>query len=117
MKNLLKIEELAMMGLAIYLFSLLDYPWWLFAALFIAPDIGMLGYLINTKIGAFTYNLFHHKGIAVALYIAGIFLNIQVLMFAGLLMFAHSSFDRLLGYGLKYNDNFKHTHLGVIGAK
>jgi hypothetical protein len=34
---------------------------------------------------------------------------------AGLIMFGHSAFDRLLGYGLKFKDSFNHTHLGHIG--
>ncbi|MEO8514497.1 MAG: DUF4260 domain-containing protein [Ignavibacteria bacterium] len=114
MKNILKLEEFGMLILALYLFSLLDFSWWLFALLFLAPDIGMLGYLANAKIGAFTYNIFHHKGIAVLLYLTGIYLNSPVLMFTGLLLFAHSSFDRILGYGLKYSDNFKSTHLGNL---
>lgn len=115
MKNLLKLEELAMFGIAVYLFTFLDYPWWLFAIFFLAPDIGMAGYLINQKAGAFTYNILHHKGIAVAIYMIGIFLSQPLIMFAGLILFAHSSFDRILGYGLKYSDSFKNTHLGLIG--
>ncbi|HMQ79349.1 MAG TPA: DUF4260 domain-containing protein [Ignavibacteria bacterium] len=115
MKNILKLEELLMLALAIYLFTFLDYNWWLFAAFFLAPDLGMLGYLANAKIGAFTYNITHHKGIAIASYLSGTFFDIPVLMFAGLILFAHSSFDRVLGYGLKYSDNFKNTHLGTIG--
>ena len=115
MKFILKLEELAMLLLAIYLYAQLDYSWWLFAVFFLAPDIGMLGYLVNAKTGAFTYNFTHHKGIAVACYLAGTFLSIPVLMFAGIILFAHSSFDRVLGYGLKYSDSFKNTHLGIIG--
>ena len=61
MKNLLKIEEFAMFLFSIYLFSLLDFNWWWYLILIITPDIGMLGYVINPKIGAFTYNIFHHK--------------------------------------------------------
>lgn len=115
MKNILKLEELLMLALAIYLFTFLDYSWWLFAAFFLAPDLGLLGYLVNTKIGAITYNFFHHKGVAIAFYFGGILLNMPVCMFIGIIMFAHSSFDRVLGYGLKYSDNFKNTHLGTIG--
>ena len=88
-----------------------------FWALFLAPDIGFIGYAINTKVGALTYNLLHHKGIAVASYIAGLHFSIPELQFAGLLLFGHSSFDRMLGYGLKYNDSFHHTHLGMIGQQ
>jgi hypothetical protein len=33
----------------------------------------------------------------------------------GVIMFSHAAFDRLLGYGLKYEEGFKFTHLGAIG--
>ena len=115
MKLTLKIEELAMLLLGIWAFSLLDYNWWWFAALFFLPDIGMLGYLINDKTGAFCYNIFHHKGLAIILGILGILLLIDVLQLTGIILFAHSSFDRVLGYGLKYKKGFKFTHLGEIG--
>jgi hypothetical protein len=115
MKNILKVEELAMFGLAIYLNSYLPFAGWVFWALFLLPDIGMLGYLVNTKAGAATYNIFHHKGIAVGIYLAGYFLTVHELTLAGVVLFGHSSFDRMLGYGLKYPDGFKNTHLGAIG--
>jgi len=115
MKTLLKIEEALLFALAIYLNSFLNYPTWLYWALFLTPDISLLGYLVNTRVGAFTYNLFHHKGIAVAFYIGGMYLQNEPLQFTGLLLLGHSSFDRILGYGLKYPDNFKNTHLGLIG--
>ncbi|MBX2917546.1 MAG: DUF4260 domain-containing protein [Cyclobacteriaceae bacterium] len=115
MKNLLKLEEVLMFGLAIYLNSLLPFAGWVFWALFLLPDIGMLGYLVNARVGAITYNIFHHKGIAIAFYFLGVFLAIPELTLAGVVLFGHSSFDRILGYGLKHFDNFKNTHLGWIG--
>jgi hypothetical protein len=117
MKNVLKIEEAAMLGLAIYLNSFLPFAGWVFWAWFLAPDLGMLGYLVNTKVGAITYNLVHHKGIAIACYLAGYFLMIHELTLAGVVLFGHSSFDRMVGYGLKFSDNFKNTHLGWIGGQ
>ena len=117
MKNLLRIEELAMFGLAIYLNSFLPFEGWVFWALFLTPDLGILGYLVNTKVGAIAYNLFHHKGIAIALYFIGFFTMINELTLAGVVLFGHSSFDRVFGYGLKFFDNFKNTHLGMIGSK
>ena len=117
MKNLLKFEQLAILLLSIYLFSLLDFDWWWYLVLFLAPDIGFLGYLINTKTGAFTYNILHHKGIAIIIYFLGVYLNNQAFQFIGLLLFGHAAFDRMLGYGLKYNDSFNNTHLGTIGKK
>ena len=115
MKNLLKLEELFLFGLSLFLFSELDYSWSWYALLFLAPDVSMIGYLANPRLGAWTYNLIHHKGLAVALYILGYLLSTPWLMFAGTLLLGHSSLDRVFGYGLKYPDAFKNTHLGVIG--
>ncbi len=115
MKTTLQLEELAMLGLGIYLFSLLSFSWWLFLALFLVPDIGMLGYLINQKIGALTYNIFHHKGLAIFMYCVGIYLSNELIQLCGIILFSHAAFDRILGYGLKYEKGFKFTHLGEIG--
>jgi multidrug transporter EmrE-like cation transporter len=119
MKTILKLEELAMAATAIYFLSshTLDLPIWLWVILFFAPDISMLGYLINTKTGAVSYNLFHHKGIAILLTATGYFLQQELLISIGILLFAHAAFDRIWGYGLKYSDSFSNTHLGRIGKQ
>lgn len=78
------------------------------------PDIGMLGYLINTKIGAITYNIFHHKGLAIVIFLVGIYFEIEVVQLTGIILFSHASLDRIFGYGLKYADHFKNTHLGSL---
>jgi hypothetical protein len=72
--------------------------------------------LINNKAGAWCYNLFHHKGIAVALIAAGYTMD-NWLLIAGIVLFGHASMDRVAGYGLKYENGFKFTHLGEIGKK
>lgn len=115
MKTLLRFEELLMFLFSLYLFSGLDASWGLFALLFFAPDLSMLGYLINPRLGAWTYNLIHHKGTGITLYVLGSLLTIPWLTFAGILFFSHSSFDRIMGYGLKHEDAFQNTHLGKIG--
>lgn len=115
MKSLLKLEELFLFGLALFLFSGLEYGWGWFALLFFAPDLSMLGYLANPRLGAWTYNLIHHKGLSAALYVLGYLLATPWLMFAGTILLGHSSLDRVLGYGLKHEDAFQNTHLGRIG--
>jgi hypothetical protein len=117
MKNLIKIEELFLFVLALFLFSALDFGWGWYALLFFAPDLSMVGYLANPRLGAWTYNLIHHKGLAVALYVLGSLLTAPWLMFAGTILLGHSSFDRVFGYGLKYPDAFQNTHLGRIGKQ
>jgi hypothetical protein len=117
MSNVLKIEEAAITMIALYFLShfSLGLPLWAWALLFFSPDISMLGYLINTRIGAYTYNLFHHRAVALSLVAIGLYLNNELLTAIGILLFAHSSFDRMMGYGLKFTDDFKHTHLGWMG--
>lgn len=117
MKTVIKIEELFMLLLGIYLFNLLDYQWWWFLILILTPDIGMLGYLFGNRVGAFTYNVFHHKGIAIIIYLVGAYLSLPLCQLAGVILFSHAAFDRMLGYGLKYEKGFKFTHLGEIGNR
>src|SRR5688572_29720356 len=81
MKNLIRIEEAAMFALTAYLSTYLSYPVWLYWALFLSPDIGMLGYVINPAIGSLSYNLFHHKAIAIIFYIVGVALGVELLQF------------------------------------
>jgi len=115
----IKIEEAAITIVCIYFLSKynLGFPVWLWVILFFSPDLSMLGYLVNSRIGAFTYNLFHHRAVALILVAIGFFMHIDILITSGILLVAHSSFDRMLGYGLKFPDDFKHTHLGEIGKK
>jgi hypothetical protein len=117
MKNLLKLEEAFMFGLSIFLFSKLDYAWWWYPALILAPDLSMVGYLMNTRVGAMTYNFIHHKALGIGVFVLGVLLANQLLQLIGLIIFGHSSMDRVLGYGLKYPDSFQNTHLGVIGRQ
>ncbi|MFZ4927568.1 DUF4260 domain-containing protein [Chryseobacterium sp. Mn2064] len=115
MKLQLKLEYAAFLLLGIYAFAQTEYSWWWFALLFFAPDVSMLGYTVNTKTGAFLYNLFHHLGVAIIVYLAGVYLSLPYLQLTGTILFSHSAFDRILGYGLKYPDSFQNTHLGKIG--
>src|SRR5882724_5103178 len=116
MKTTIKLEEAGMLLLSIYLYyTTLHYNGWLFWALFLLPDLSMLGYLANARVGAFIYNLFYHKGVVILIYIAGLWTHSEPLQLTGLVLFGHSSFDRIQGYGLKYSDAFTSTHLGKIG--
>ncbi|WP_128543944.1 DUF4260 domain-containing protein [Larkinella soli] len=117
MKTLLKTEEIAQFLVSIVLFSQLPFAWWWFPALILLPDVGMLGYLVNPKVGAYLYNLFHHKGVALLVGSVGLLMNEPVVMLAGVILFGHAAMDRMMGYGLKYTDSFHHTHLGGIGKE
>lgn len=126
MKLTLRLEELAMFLASIGLLYMADVSWWWYLLLLIGPDVSMIGYLAGNSTGAWLYNLFHHKGfgilltgIGMILFFQGSFLtsnpNIEWVIFTGIVIFGHSSMDRFFGYGLKYKQGFKYTHLGVIG--
>ncbi|WP_417354083.1 DUF4260 domain-containing protein [Flavobacterium sp.] len=115
MKALIKLEEAALFLLGIYFFSQLDYAWWWFLVLLLVPDFSMIGYVFGNKAGAWAYNFFHHRGVAILLYLSGVYYSNQLLQLIGVIWFAHSSMDRMFGYGLKYENGFKFTHLGEIG--
>lgn len=117
MKNTILFEEIAMFCLALFAFTSMDFSWWVFPALLLTPDISMIGYAANNRIGAILYNVFHHKALAVCIFIGGLYLQADWIQLAGIILFAHSSMDRVFGYGLKYTDGFAHTHLGLIGKK
>jgi len=115
MNTIIKLEETALFILGIYLFSLLNFEWWWFLILILAPDLSMIGYAFGNKAGAFLYNIFHHKGIALLIYAIGYYLSIEIVQLAGIILFSHSAMDRIFGYVLKYEKGFKYTHLGEIG--
>ena len=116
MKNILKLESVGLFILftGAY-FHFYSGTWGLYLALFFIPDLSFAFYLITKKIGAIAYNVFHHQGVLVLLFLIGYFVKEDYIMKVALIFLAHSTFDRVAGYGLKYFDSFDHTHLGWIG--
>jgi hypothetical protein len=117
MKTLLNLDEAASLLLALFVFAHLPYAWWWLPALFLVPDLSMLGYLAGPRVGAYCYNLAHHKLLALAVGAAGWALGYPGLLLAGTVLLFHSSFDRLLGYGFKHTTGFGDTHLGRMGRQ
>ncbi|MFL5811469.1 MAG: DUF4260 family protein, partial [Flavisolibacter sp.] len=58
MKQLIRVEEAAMLILAVYMLYFLNADWWYYILLVFGPDISMLAYLAGNKTGAISYNLF-----------------------------------------------------------
>ncbi len=88
-----------------------DHPWWLFAALILAPDLSMVGFLFGPRVGAATYDVAHTYLWPVALGVVGLVGDVNVATEIGLIWGAHIGVDRALGYGLKYPSGFTETHL------
>jgi hypothetical protein len=116
MKYILKLEALGLLILfsTIY-FYLYPGTWGFYLALFFVPDVSFVLFVITKKLGAIAYNVFHHQGVLAILFLLGFILHNDLIMKIGLIFLAHSTFDRVAGYGLKHLDNFDHTHLGWVG--
>ena len=108
---LLRLEGLTVLAAAIILYAHLRGNAWLFVALVLVPDLSMIGYLVNTRVGSLTYNVVHTYALPALLLGAGAVANIPTVILLALIWFAHIGADRLLGYGLKYPNDFKDTHM------
>ena len=108
-------EGLAIAGVTAVLYAHTGANWWLFAALWLAPDLSMLGYVAGACRGARIYNAFHTYTTPGALALLGIVLQAPVVLPIALIWANHIGVDRALGYGLKFGNGFQWTHLGPIG--
>jgi hypothetical protein len=113
---LLRAEGAVVLAGAGFLYHALGLSWWLFAALFLAPDLFMLGYLVSPRLGAVAYNAGHTYLAPAALGSAALLWPSPALQGVALIWVAHIGFDRLVGYGLKFSDSFHHTHLSRGGG-
>jgi hypothetical protein len=110
-----RIEGLALLVLAVVVYSTSDQSWWWFALLQLAPDLSMIGYLRDPKLGAAIYNAGHALIWPALLLAVGLPISRPWLIAAGAIWLSHIGMDRAFGYGLKLPDSFKHTHLGTMG--
>jgi hypothetical protein len=85
--------------------------WLLFLPVLLLPDVGLLGYLHNARFGALTYDLVHNWAVGLAVLGAGVALSSTPLWLGGAILIAHVGMDRAVGYGLKYAEGAKVTHL------
>jgi hypothetical protein len=114
-RSLLRVEGLALFCAATAFYALSGASWWLFAVLFLAPDLSFLAYLASPRAGAVAYNALHATVGPLLLALAGIVLPWPMAQPLALIWLGHIGFDRALGYGLKYAAGFGVTHLGRIG--
>jgi hypothetical protein len=115
LRTLLRLEGLTLFATMTLLYGVWDGRWWLYALLFLAPDLCFLGYLAGPKVGAIAYNIAHSYMAPAAMITIGFAFAPPIVLSVALIWLAHIGFDRALGYGLKYSNGFAFTHLGPIG--
>lgn len=113
----LRLEGLLVAALAAVLFARTGASWWLFAALWLVPDLSMLGYLAGSCWGARIYNAVHTYITPLTLALAALLLRTPAPLPFALIWINHIGVDRLLGYGLKYPAGFGSTHLRTLGKR
>ncbi len=112
-----RIEASTIFFVSLYLYWYLDFNLIVLILLLFVFDVFMIGYLFNSKIGAYCYNLGHSMIAPPILFAIGFATDARILIGFSLIWLAHIGMDRLLGYGLKFTTGFKETHLGHIGKK
>ncbi|MGE7021790.1 DUF4260 domain-containing protein [Solibacillus cecembensis] len=100
--------------LLLFIYMRLDFSLWLFFILLLVPDLTMVGYAMNKKIGAVIYNFGHTLIIPFLLLIVSFSSSNELVVMFSLIWTAHILMDRCFGFGLKYEDTFKNTHLQRI---
>src|SRR3569833_3482539 len=114
---LLRLEGLVAAVASAVFYSRTGASWWLFAALWLTPDLSMLAYLKRPCLGARYYNVAHTYLLPGVLGLVGLLLHANALLPFALIWVNHIGVDRLLGCGLKYSDGFGFTHMGRLGRR
>ncbi|SDH47264.1 MULTISPECIES: DUF4260 domain-containing protein [Bradyrhizobium] len=114
-RTLLRLEGLALFTGMTLLYGVWDGSWWIYAILFLAPDLSFAAYLAGPKFGAMVYNAAHSYLAPMAMMTFGFAASSPLVLSIAMIWLAHIGFDRMLGYGLKYTAGFGFTHLGRIG--
>ena len=116
-RHWLRLEAAGIVGLSLVAMSSTKQSWWLIALVFLAPDLSAMGYALGHRWGSWCYNLAHASPAPLVFLALGWWSHDHLVLALALVWLMHLGFDRLLGYGLKYEDDFQHTHLGRLGAR
>ena len=111
--QLLRLEGLALAAISALLYARTGSSWWLFAALWLAPDLSILGYFFGPCRGSRVYNTAHTYTLPITLGVLGLLTHATLMLPFALIWVNHIAVDRMMGYGLKFSNGFDWTHLGV----
>lgn len=126
----IRLNGLAILGMAVVAYALAGGSWWLFLGLLLVPDVFMLGYIAGPRVGAHVYNVGHSLLWPVALVSIGLVTSLgpeavagfagagagrsSGLLRVGVIWAAHIGLDRAFGFGYKYTSAFSDTDIGSV---
>jgi len=110
----LRLDGLVLFVATIIFFASTHQHWWLYPVLLFVPDIFMVGYIKDSKLGALLYNFGHSYFAPTVVALWGWAAKDAAVIAIGVIWLGHVGWDRFFGYGLKYDTRFKDTHLGSL---
>lgn len=110
----LHLEGVAILVAAIGLYANQQFSWWVFVLFLLTPDLPILLYPINPRLGSIAYNLVHTIIFPLTLAIFSVFNGSDLGLQIALIWLSHIGMDRAFGYGFKYGGDFKQTHFSRI---
>lgn len=114
LRGWLQAENAAITLAGLWFYAQTDLGWGFFALCLLLPDLAMLGYLRGPRPGALCYNIAHSYAGPVLLTAAAGVADWSPGTGLAMIWGIHIALDRAIGYGLKYDDAFKHTHLDAL---
>jgi len=117
--RLLRLEALLVLLAALLCFAVvLHGNWLLFALAFLLPDLSLLGYLAKNhlRFAAGLYNAIHSYALPIVLALGAWHGIVPYATQLAIIWMAHIAFDRMLGFGLKYPEAFKPTHIQTVAV-
>lgn len=109
--QIVRVENGMAFAISFYIYIQLGFPIWLFFVLLLVPDMTMIGYALNEKVGATVYNFGHNFTLPLLLTFFSFYFSNDYLLLISIIWMAHIFMDRLFGFGLKYQESFKKTHI------
>lgn len=110
-----RVENLAIAAFVMTAVVVSGESWWWLVLTFLLFDVSMVGYLAGPRIGAALYNAVHNYTVPAVLALAGFAIDERWWWILVAAWSFHVAVDRAVGYGLKTDEGFTHTHLGRIG--
>jgi Domain of unknown function (DUF4260) len=111
---LLRLEGFAVLTVVMMLYAHQGYSWLMFVLLLFVPDLAILTFSLNKRLGSIVYNLIHSYTLPLFLAVISFVSSYAFGLQWAFIWLAHIAIDRIIGYGLKYLGQFKETHLSHI---
>ena len=108
-----RLEGVALFAATIVMYGHWQFSWKVFAQNFFLPDLLILLYLKGPRIGGVVYNVAHSLLFPALIGLFGVVNGSLMAQQIALIWVSHIAFDRTLGWGLKYEDSFCNTDMGV----